>query len=77
VTPGDDDEEPSLTGIRAQRRCSRRGTSTRLVDLTASFPLTQHQALKVGYARGACVHFGGNHKIASAAWPYSWIGKPR
>jgi hypothetical protein len=47
------------------------------IGVTASFPLGRHQSLKVGYARGAYIHFGGDFKVASAAWQYSWIGKPR
>jgi hypothetical protein len=47
------------------------------VGVTASFPLTRRQSVKVGYADGAYVRFGGNYKIASFAWQYSWVGKPR
>jgi hypothetical protein len=46
------------------------------VGVTASFPITRHQALKIGYADGAYVRFGGDYRIASVAWQYSWIGKP-
>jgi outer membrane putative beta-barrel porin/alpha-amylase len=45
------------------------------IGLTASFPLTKHQALKAGYADGAYVRFGGDYKIASLAWQYSWAGR--
>jgi hypothetical protein len=44
--------------------------------VTASFPLTRHQSIKVGYADGAYVRFGGAYKIACAAWRYSWITRP-
>ncbi len=47
------------------------------IGVTASFPLTRHQSLKVSYAQGAYVRFGGNYRIASAAWQYSWIDKPK
>ncbi len=47
------------------------------IGVTASFPLTRHQSVKVGYAAGAYVRFGGNYKIASVAWQYSWIGQPK
>jgi hypothetical protein len=50
--------------------------SSRL-GVTASFPLTRRQAIKVGYADGAYVRFGGNYKIASVAWQYSWVGNPK
>jgi hypothetical protein len=47
------------------------------IGVTASFPLTPRQALKLGYADGAYVRFGGDYRIASVAWQYSWMGKPR
>ena len=46
------------------------------IGITASIPLTRHQSLKAGYADGAYVRFGGDYKIASLAWQYSWIGRP-
>jgi hypothetical protein len=46
------------------------------IGVTASFPLTPHQAIKIGFADGAYVRFGGNYKIASVAWQYSWVRKP-
>lgn len=47
------------------------------IGLTASVPLTRHQSLKAGYADGAYIRFGGDYKVASLAWQYSWFGKPR
>ena len=47
------------------------------IGVTASFPLTRHQSVKVGYADGAYVRFGGDYKIASVAWQYSWVGQPK
>ena len=47
------------------------------IGVTGSFPLFRHQSIKVGYAKGAYVRFGGNYKIASLAWQYSWAGKPK
>jgi hypothetical protein len=46
------------------------------IGVTVSVPLTRHQSLKAGYADGAYVRFGGDYKIASLAWQYSWFGKP-
>jgi hypothetical protein len=46
------------------------------IGVTASFPLTRHQAIKVGLADGAYVRFGGDYRIASLAWQFSWMGKP-
>ena len=43
------------------------------VGITASFPLTRHQSLKVSYAQGAYIRFGGDYRIFSAAWQYSWL----
>jgi hypothetical protein len=47
------------------------------IGVTASFPVTRHQSVKVGYADGAYVRFGGDYKIASVAWQYSWVGQPK
>jgi hypothetical protein len=47
------------------------------IGVTASFPVTRRQSIKVGFADGAYVRFGGDYKIASLAWQYSWIGKPK
>jgi hypothetical protein len=47
------------------------------IGVTASFPVTARQSIKVGYADGAYVRFGGNYKIASVAWQYSWIAQPK
>jgi hypothetical protein len=45
------------------------------IGITASIPLTRRQSLKVGLADGAYVRFGGDYRIASLAWQYSWIDK--
>jgi len=47
------------------------------IGVTASFPMTRRQSIKVGYADGAYVRFGGDYRIASFAWQYSWVGRPR
>jgi hypothetical protein len=44
------------------------------VGVTASFPLWRRQSLKLSYAQGAYVRFGGDYRIFSAAWQYSWVG---
>ncbi len=43
------------------------------VGATASLPITGHQSVKLSYARGAYIRFGGDYSILSAAWQYSWI----
>jgi len=47
------------------------------VGVTASIPLTNHQAVKLGFADGAYSRFGGDYTIFSAAWQYSWVGRKR
>ncbi len=47
------------------------------IGVTASFPIARRQQIKVGYADGAYVRFGGDYKIASVAWQYSWVGQPK
>ncbi len=44
------------------------------IGVTASLPLTRRQSLKLGYAQGAYIRFGGDYRIVSVAWQYSWIG---
>ncbi len=46
------------------------------IGITASVPITRHQAIKLGVADGAYVRFGGDYTILSVAWQYSWVGKP-
>jgi hypothetical protein len=46
------------------------------IGASASFPLTRRQSLKLSYAQGAYIRFGGDYRILSAAWQYSWIDKP-
>lgn len=47
------------------------------IGATCSIPVTKHQSLKFSYSRGARVRFGGNFNNISAAWQYSWLGKPK
>jgi hypothetical protein len=46
---------------------------TSRVGITSSLPLTRHQSLKLSYAQGAYIRFGGDYKIFSVAWQYSWF----
>ena len=41
-----------------------------------SLPVSQHNALKLSYSRGAYIRFGGNYDTYSVAWQYSWQGRP-
>jgi hypothetical protein len=47
------------------------------IGVTCSIPVSKHQSLKFSYSRGARIRFGGNGQNVSAAWQYSWVGKPR
>jgi outer membrane putative beta-barrel porin/alpha-amylase len=46
------------------------------VGATMSIPVTNHQSLKFSYSIADRVSFGGDFQSISAAWQYSWIGKP-
>jgi hypothetical protein len=43
---------------------------------TASFPIGKHQSLKFSYSAGTYTTFGGDFQTVSAAWQYSWLGRP-
>jgi len=43
---------------------------------TVSVPVSKHQALKFSYSNGAYIRYGGNYQNVSAAWQYSWQGRP-
>ena len=62
----------SLTGIR---NLATKQTGSRIGG-TASFPISKHQSIKVSYSDGIYVSFGGNYQNVSAAWQYSWFGRP-
>jgi Putative MetA-pathway of phenol degradation len=44
---------------------------------TVAIPITKHQSLKVSYSNGTYIRYGGNYQNVSAAWQYSWLGKPK
>ena len=44
---------------------------------TVAIPITRHQSLKFSYSTGTYIRFGGNYQNVSAAWQYSWIGRPK
>jgi hypothetical protein len=46
------------------------------VGATLAVPFTKHQSLKFSYADGAYIKYGGNFQSISAAWQYSWLGRP-
>ena len=53
-----------------------RQTASR-IGVTFALPITRHQTLKFSYSSGTYVRFGGNYNNVSAAWQYSWLGRPR
>ena len=53
-----------------------RQTNSR-IGASASLPLGKRQSLKVSYANDLYVRFGGNYQNVSAAWQYSWFGRPQ
>jgi hypothetical protein len=44
---------------------------------TFSVPISRHQSLKFSYSDGTYIRFGGNYQNVSAAWQYSWLGRPK
>ena len=46
------------------------------VGATASIPLSRHHSLKFSYNNGAYIRYGGSFQNVSAAWQYSWLGRP-
>jgi outer membrane putative beta-barrel porin/alpha-amylase len=47
------------------------------IGVTVAIPVDSHQSVKFSYSRGAYIAVGGDYQNLSAAWQYSWIGKPR
>jgi len=47
------------------------------IGATVSVPITKHQSLKFSYSNGTYIRFGGNYQNVTAAWQYSWLGKPK
>ena len=43
---------------------------------TLSVPIGKRQSLKFSYSGGAYTRFGGDYQNVSAAWQYSWLGRP-
>jgi hypothetical protein len=43
---------------------------------TVSVPVSQHHSLKFSYSDAGYIRFGGRYKNVSAAWQYSWLGRP-
>lgn len=65
-----------LTILNGVENPSTRQTSSRIGG-TVSLPMGKHQSVKVSYADGTYVRYGGNYQNVSAAWQYSWLGRPQ
>lgn len=59
----------SLNGVQNANTLQRNSR----VGATAAFRVSKHQSLKVSYARGAYIRFGGDYQAVSLAWQYAWI----
>jgi len=44
---------------------------------TFAVPISKHQSLKFSYSDGVHIRYGGNYQNVSAAWQYSWLGRPQ
>ena len=64
-----------VTALNGIRNLATKQTGSRIGG-TFSMPVTRHQTLKVSYSDGTYIRFGGNYQSISAAWQYSWLGKP-
>jgi hypothetical protein len=67
------DGKTSINGI--QNPLSEQSNSR--LGGTVAIPITKHQSLKVSYSNGTYIRYGGNYQNISAAWQYSWLGKPK
>jgi len=43
------------------------------IGATFSYPLNQHQSLKVAWAKGVTTRIGGNLNTIAVAWQYTWF----
>jgi hypothetical protein len=43
------------------------------IGSTFSLPLTQHQSIKLAWAKGVTTRIGGNLHIVAVGWQYSWF----
>ncbi len=44
------------------------------IGVTASIPIDKHQSVKCSFSDGAYVVYGGDYRVLSVAWQYSWVG---
>jgi hypothetical protein len=65
-----------ITSLNSMRDLESKQTSSRIGG-TVSVPVSEHQSLKFSYSDGTYIRFGGNYQNVSAAWQYSWLGRPK
>jgi hypothetical protein len=65
-----------ITSLNSIRDLESKQTSSRIGG-TFSVPVSKHQSLKFSYSDGTYIRIGGNYQNASAAWQYSWLGRPK
>jgi hypothetical protein len=64
-----------VTTLNGIRNPETRQTSSR-AGVTAAYRLFKHHSIKVSYSGGTYIRYGGNWQNVSAAWQYSWLGRP-
>ncbi len=64
------------TSVNGVQNSETYQTNSRLGG-TFAVPITNHQSLKFSYSNGTYIRFGGNYQNVSAAWQYSWLGRPK
>ncbi len=64
--------ETSLNGVPTPTTLQ----SNSRIGATAALPISRHQSLKFSYSAGTYTQFGGDYQTVSAAWQYSWLGRP-
>jgi hypothetical protein len=65
-----------ITSLNGIRNLESKQTGSRIGG-TFSVPISKHQSLKFSYSDGTYIRFGGNYQNVSAAWQYSWLGRPK
>ena len=64
--------QSSLNGVENPSTLQRNSR----IGGTVSVPVSKHQSFKFSYNRGAYISYGGKYQNVSAAWQYSWVGRP-
>jgi len=67
--------EGGVTSLSGVRNLATKQTGSRIGG-TVSIPISKHQSIKISYSNGTYISFGGNYQNVSAAWQYSWLGRP-